>query len=196
MHNYQLVDTKLVGTAIIPEVALREAIVNALLHRKYSIPGSVKIALYDNRLEIFSPGNFPGLVDMNNLGDGTTYLRNPNLARNARRFGIIEKLGTGIRLILESCKKAGLKKPEFIEGADSVKVIFHFLPDEEKFSLEEDKLLALFNMREEVKVEDVQTYLNVSRNTATRRLTQLLENGHIKRIGKGPAVRYVKSNRT
>ena len=187
MHNNQLVDAKLAGTVIIPEVALREAIINALLHRKYSIPGTVKIALYDNRLEIFSPGNFPGLVDMNNLGDGTTYLRNPNLARNARRFGIIEKLGTGIRLILESCKKAGLKKPEFIEGADSVKVIFHFLPDEEKFSLEEDKLLALFNMREEVKVEDVQTYFTVSRNTATRRLGQLLENGHIKRIGKGPA---------
>ncbi len=190
MRNHQLAGTKLTGTTIIPEIALREAIVNALLHRKYSIPGSVKIALYDNRLEIFSPGNFPGLVDINNLGDGTTYLRNPNLARNARRLGIIEKLGTGIRLILESCKKAGLKQPEFIEGADSVKVIFYFLPDEEKFSLEEDKLLALFNMRAVVKVNDVQTYLNVSRNTASRRLGQLLEGGHIRRIGKGPAVKY------
>ena len=49
-------------------MVLREAIVNALLHRKYSIPGSVKIALYDDRLEIFSPGNFPGIIDINNLG--------------------------------------------------------------------------------------------------------------------------------
>lgn len=193
LHNYQLSDAKLEGTSIIPEVALREVIVNALLHRKYTIPGSVKIALYDNRLEIFSPGNFPGLVDMTNLGDGTTYLRNPNLARIARRFGLIEKLGTGIRLILESCKKAGLKKPEFIEGADSVKVVFHFLPDEEKFILDEDKLMALFHMHEEVKLDDVQTYLNVSRNTAGRRLSQLLQSGHIRRVGKGPAVRYVKN---
>lgn len=192
MRDYQLIGAKLQGTAMIPEIALREAIANALLHRKYSIPGAVKIALYDNRLEIFSPGNFPGLVDVNNLGDGTTYLRNPNLARIARRFGVIEKLGTGIKLVLESCRKAGLKRPDFIEGADSVKVVFHFLPAEEKFSVEADKLLALFNMREEVKVDDVQTYLNVSRNTATRRLKQLLENRSIKRIGKGPAVRYVK----
>lgn len=69
------------------------------------------------------------------------------------------------------------------------------MPDEEKFTLEEDRLLTLFNMRAEgeVKVEDVQMYLNVSRNTATRRLSRLIDNGDIKRIGKGPAVRYVKN---
>lgn len=61
-------------------------------HRKYWIPGAVKIALYDNRLEIFNPGNFPGLFDLSQLGDGTTYLRNPNLARLARRLGLVEKL--------------------------------------------------------------------------------------------------------
>ena len=113
-----------------------------LLHRKYWVLGAVKIALYDNRLEIFNPGNFPGLVDTNNLGDGTTYLRNPNLVRIARRFGIIEKLGTGIKLILESCKKADLKAPEFIEGADSVKIVFHFLPVKVSSSSEEDNLLV------------------------------------------------------
>lgn len=193
IRDYELIGTKLKGNAIVPEVALREAIANALLHRKYWIPGAVKIALYDDRLEIFNPGNFPGLVDLNNLGDGTTYLRNPTLARIARQFGIIEKLGTGIKLIIESCKKAGIKKPEFIESADSVKVVFYFLPDEEKFNLEEDKLLALFKMRDAVKIDEVQVYLNVSRNTATRKLKQLMESGLIKRIGKGPAVRYVKA---
>ena len=193
MHHYQLHDTKLQGKMLIPETALREAIVNALLHRKYSIPGSVKIALYENRLEIFNPGNFPGLFDITNLGDGTTYLRNPNLARIARRFGIIEKLGTGIRLILASCKQAGLKQPEFIEGADSVKVIFHFLPNAESFSSDEAQLLALFNMHEIIKIEDVQAYLHVSRNTASRKLSQLLKAGLIQRVGKGPAVRYLKT---
>ncbi|MDO8953886.1 MAG: ATP-binding protein [Gammaproteobacteria bacterium] len=192
IRNYQLTGVKLQGKTIIPEIALREAIANALLHRKYSIPGSVKIALYDDRLEIFSPGNFPGLVDLSNLGDGTTYLRNPHLARIARRFGIIEKLGTGIKLILESCKKSDLKRPEFIESADSVKIIFYFQPEEKNFSLDEDKLLALFTMREEVKLDEVQTYLSVSRNTATRKLNLLIKDKKIKRTGKGPAVRYSK----
>jgi len=52
------------------------------------------------------------------LGDGTTYLRNPLLARTARRFGIAEKLRIAIRLILESCNKVGIKRAEFIECAD------------------------------------------------------------------------------
>lgn len=191
MRDYKLTGTKLQGKLIVPEIALREVIVNALLHRKYWIPGAVKIALYDNRLEVFSPGNFPGLVALNNLGDGTTYLRNPHLVRIARRFGIIEKLGTGIKLILESCENAGLKKPEFIENADSVKVVFSFLPAVEDFHQDEEKLLALFAMHHEIKPRDVEAYLNVSRNTATRKLNQLIVKNKIKREGKGPTVRYV-----
>lgn len=191
IKEYQLFGAKLQGKMIVPEIALREAIINALIHRKYWIAGATKIALYDNRLEIFNPGNFPGLFDLNRLGDGTTFLRNPNLARIARRFGLVEKLGTGIRIIMESCHKVGLRKPEYIEGADSVKVIFHFLPEENIFSADDEKILKLFYMRNEVKLSDVAIYLNVSRNTATRKLNQLIELGKIARHGKGPAVQYV-----
>lgn len=190
-RDYRLLKTTLKGRKLVPEQALREAIANALIHKKYWIPGSIKIALYDNRLEIYNPGNFPGLFNVKNLGDGTTYLRNPSLARVARRFGIVEKLGTGIKLILESCHKAGIRNPEFVEGADSVKVIFNFLPLEDKKSTDMEKLLALFRMKNEVKVEDVEKYLNVSRNTATRKLNQLIKLDKIKRLGKGPAVIYM-----
>ncbi len=191
VKEYQLFGAQLQGKMVVPEIALREAIINALIHRKYWIAGATKIALYDNRLEIFNPGNFPGLFDLNRLGDGTTFLRNPNLARIARRFGLVEKLGTGIRAIIESCRKAGLRKPEYIEGADSVKVVFHFLPEENIFSADKEKILKLFNMRNEVKLSDVAMYLNVSRNTATRKLNQLIESGKIVRHGKGPAVQYI-----
>jgi ATP-dependent DNA helicase RecG len=191
-RDYQLSGTKLKGKIKVPEIALREAISNALIHRKYWIPGAIKIALYDNRLEIFSPGNFPGLFNTDRLGDGTTYLRNPNLARIARRFGIVEKLGTGIRLIFESCQKAKLKAPEFIEGEDSVKVIFTFSPADNRFASDDEKLLSLFEMRKEVRLNEVTKFLNVSRNTATRKLNQLIKSKKIKRLGKGPAVKYVK----
>lgn len=190
-RDYKLLKTTLKAKKIIPGVALREAIANALIHKKYQVPGSIKIAVYDNRLEIYNPGNFPGLIDLNDLGDGTTYLRNPALARIARRFGIVEKLGTGIRLILESCYKAGIRRPEFIEGADSVKVVFHFLPFDNKTSSDEEKLIALFEMKNEVKVEDAEKNLGVSRNTATRRLNKLIKAGKIRRLGKGPAVVYI-----
>lgn len=190
IRDYKLSGTKFKGKTIVPEEALREVIINALIHRKYSIPGATKIALYDDRLEIFSPGNFPGLIDPKCLGDGTTYLRNPTLARLARRLGIVEKLGTGIKLIFESCNKVNLKKPEFVEGADSVKVIFSFLPSEKEFESDTNKLMMLFDMRDEVKLVDVETYLDVSRNTATRKLNELIKMKKIYRIGKGPAVKY------
>ncbi len=192
IESYNLVGIKLKPKTIIPEEAFREAIINALLHRKYWIPGAVKVAMYDDRLEIFNPGGFPGLVDLNNLGDGTTYLRNPHLAKLARRFGLIEKLGTGIRLMKESCKASGIMPPKFIEGADSVKVIFYFLPDKNQSKPEEDILLDLFNTRNEVTVGEVEKYLGVSRNTATRKLAVLVKENKIMRIGKGPSVRYLK----
>ena len=70
------------------------------MNRKYWISGAVKIALFDDRLEIFNPGNFPGLVDTKHLVDGTTYLRNPVIARLMRRFGLIEKLGNYKQLFI------------------------------------------------------------------------------------------------
>ena len=190
MRDYKLLGAKLKAKMILPEIALRETIINAAIHRKYWIPGAIKIALYDNRLEIFNPGNFPGLFDLNQLGDGATYLRNPNLARLARRLGLVEKLGTGIALIFESCEKARIQKPEFIEGADSVKVIFNFVPANEEHISQEEKLMTLFSTQKEVKLSDVENCLGVSRNTATRKLNKLIESGKIRREGSGPSVRY------
>ncbi|HEU5280459.1 MAG TPA: RNA-binding domain-containing protein [Gammaproteobacteria bacterium] len=191
MREPRLFGTVMKGESMVPEVALREVIVNALVHRKYWISGAVKIALYDDRLEVFSPGNFPGLLDVNTLGDGTTYLRNPHLAHLARRAGLVEKLGTGIRMIFESCDKVNLIRPVFIEGADSVKVVFKFLPGKGKLMMDQEDLLALFNLKSEITLNDVASILNVSRNTATRRLNQLIADGKIERVGRGPAVRFV-----
>jgi len=192
IEGYKLTGVKLKPKTIIPKEALREAIINALLHRKYWIPGAIKVAMYDDRLEIFNPGSFPGLVDINNLGDGTTYLRNPYLAKLARRFGLIEKLGTGIRLMKESCKASGIMPPVFIEGTDSVKVVFYFLPDKRKDESEQKALLSLFDARNTVTISEVENYLGVSRNTATRKLNLLIKAHKIKRIGKGPSVKYLK----
>jgi len=188
-RHFQLKGVALKGKAMIPEAALREAIINALMHRKYFIPSAVKIALYDDRLEIFSPGAFPGLVDINNLGDGTTYLRNPHLTKIARRMHLIEKLGTGIRLIFDVCKKAGLREPRYVEDGDYVKVIFSFVPRLDQRD-DEKALLDLLDMKGELSIQDVVEHLGVSRNTATRKLSVLLEQGLIERRGKGPSVRY------
>jgi len=73
IRDYKLHGVRLQGKSPVPDNALREAIINALIHRKYSIPGAVKISLYEHHLNILNPGCFPGLVDLENLGDGTTF---------------------------------------------------------------------------------------------------------------------------
>lgn len=154
------------------------------------LTGAIKIALFENRLEIFNPGSFPGLVDINNLGDGTTYFRNPVIGKIARRMEYIEKLGSGINVIFESCKVAGLRAPEFYEGADSVKIIFYFSTEMSVMNSDEENILKLFSRCSEVTISDIMKFLNVSRNTATRKLSKLLDSGKIDRTGKGPAVKY------
>jgi len=189
-RDYKLHGVRLVGKMPIPMAALREVITNGLMHRKYTIPGALKIALYKDRLEIFSPGALPGLVDINHLGDGTTYLRNPHIAKLARRLKLLEKLGTGIKLIFDECQAHGVKKPEYYEDGDFVKVIFNFQPSIGENDKDEDVILKLMNMHQEVTVGDIIKLLNISRNTATRKLTALMGKGLIVRKGRGPAVRY------
>ena len=188
--HYELRGVKLTGQIPVPKEAIREAIINSLLHQKYTIPGAMKIAIYDNRIEIFNPGCFPGLVDINSLGDGTTYLRNPTLVRLAYQVKLIEARGTGIRLIYESCKKAGIKKPVYHEEGDFVKVIFYFEPDRTSHENEETALRAFMKLQQNVTAQQVANFLSVSRNTAIRKLNCLMDSKHIKKTGKGPSVKY------
>ena len=188
--NYELLGVKLSGKIPVPIEAIREAIINALLHRKYNIPGAIKIAVYDDRVEIFNPGCFPGLVDINSLGDGTTYLRNPNLVRLAYQLRLIEVRGTGIRLIYESCKKAGIKKPIYHEEGDFVKVIFYFAPDITSYDNERSAILAFITLQHTVSAKQVADFLSVSHNTAIRKLNLLVGSKHIRKIGKGPTTKY------
>ena len=190
-RNYQLDGVRLKGSLPIPEIALREAIINGLIHRKYSIPGAVKIAIYDDHLDILSPGSFPGLVDLNNLGDGTTFLRNPHIARLAHKIGLVEKLGSGIRLIFDSCKKAELKQPVYQEGNDTVKITFYFEKETTKNSTDEELIFSLIKTQKELSIQDICQTLKISRNTATRKMNLFVEEKKLVRTGKGPSVRYL-----
>ena len=183
---------QLKGKHLIPPEALREALINALIHRKYSIPGAIKFGLFEDRLEIFSPGSFPGMISIKNLGDGTTFLRNIIISRIARKMRLIEKLGTGIRLIYDSCKKEGLKLPEYNEDGDFVKVTFFFQKAVTDISISTDIIFSLIEEKGVIKPRDLESHFNVSRSTISRKLRSLVENGSLKRFGKGAGVFYRK----
>jgi ATP-dependent DNA helicase RecG len=189
-RDLKLKKMQLKGTPPIPAEALREGIINALIHRKYSIPGAIKIALYDDRLEIFSPGAFPGLISISNLGDGTTFLRNLVVARIARKMRLMEKLGSGIRLIFDSCRKYEIRQPEYNESGDFVKLTFYFERVPKTSELPEGIILDMARAAEMIRPSEISSEYNVSRNTISRRLDGLVKKKKLVRYGKGAGIYY------
>jgi ATP-dependent DNA helicase RecG len=97
----------------IPEVALREAIVNAVAHRDYFEKGAnVMVEVFDNRVEISNPGGLPKGLNSEDFGT-RTLARNPLIAALLNRAGYIEKLGTGVPRIRQFMEAAGLPQPHF-----------------------------------------------------------------------------------
>ena len=110
-------------TTLIPEFAWLESIVNAVTHRSYSIGGDhVRVELFDDRLEVNSPGRLPGLVRLENIRS-TRFARNPRIARALSDLGYGRELGEGINRMFEEMNRAGLPDPIYDQGPASVKVI-------------------------------------------------------------------------
>lgn len=117
-----------VDSPLFPPVALREALVNAFVHRDYSIPGgAVSVAVYDDRLEIWSDGRLPfGLTTDELVKEHLSRPRNPLIAEGFFRRGLVERWGRGTQKIIELCVLAGHPAPQFVEQAGAVGV--RFLP--------------------------------------------------------------------
>lgn len=117
-----------VDEPLFPPVALREALVNAFCHRDYSqAGGAVSLAIYDDRLEIWSSGGLPFGIKVEDLKqDHLSRPRNPLIAEVFYRRGLVERWGRGTQKIVELCLRAGHPEPEFLEVAGAVGV--RFLP--------------------------------------------------------------------
>jgi predicted HTH transcriptional regulator len=121
-------NVNLPGILEIPEIALEEAVVNALVHRDYFIDSSIRIFVFDDRVEIISPGKLPNTATIENIKQGIQIARNPILLSFVPKLKIpYHGIGSGIRRMIAECRKAGIKEPEFIEDVNlqEFKVIFY-----------------------------------------------------------------------
>ncbi len=120
-----------------PIVAVREAITNALAHRDYSISGQkVAVRVFDDRLEVESPGGLAGPVTLENLGQ-KRYSRNPLLARLMYELRLIEEMGTGIRRMRRALAEIGSPPPRFETDASSFIAVLPARPQPEPVQSEE-----------------------------------------------------------
>ena len=110
-----------------PLEALREAVINAVVHRDYMRTGrDIRVGIYDNRIEIISPGELPATFSVDDIGNNDfSELRNHVLGRVFSELKLIEGWGLGFKKIIRLCEQHGIDRPEFIEEAQNFKVIFH-----------------------------------------------------------------------
>lgn len=106
----------------IPTRSIREMIINAVTHRNYMLDSSIQVAVYDDRVEVTSPGMLYGSLDIASIKAGRSETRNRTIARVFDKMHLIESWGTGIRRILEDCAHAGLPEPDFSEVGDAFRV--------------------------------------------------------------------------
>lgn len=111
---------------IYPTVVLREALVNAVVHRNYSIIGSkIRVLMFSDRIEFHSPGKLPNTVTIDKMKIGVSYSRNPFLVKYMENLRYIDQLGRGIPMIIKNMKNLGAREPELKEiGEEFVLTIY------------------------------------------------------------------------
>ena len=106
----------------LPTEAIREAIVNAVTRRNFLDRACVQVAVYDDRVEVTSPGMLYGGLTIEQIKEGGSKIRNRCIAEVFSRMRIIESWGTGIKRMFSSCREYGIRDPELLEIGDSFRV--------------------------------------------------------------------------
>ena len=170
-----------------PIIAIREAIVNALVHRDYSIHTEgmpIQIIMFEDRMEIHNPGGLYGRIRVDQLGKIQPDTRNPVLASSLEVLGITENRYSGIPTIKKEMKKYNLREPEFLDERGNFVVKFYkeiIQNDVEEIVDEEINNLLLFCKTPRTR-QEICNYLGLSSVTYAiqKHIMPLVERGKIK----------------
>lgn len=188
-----------------PLPVVREAIVNAIAHRDYSIRGDgIRVLMFNSRMEIYSPGRLPGHVTLENLKD-ERYSRNEAIVAILSDLGFIERLGYGIDRMIAAMTEAGLPAPDFEETPAGFKVtlqsrgaeLVSSQPAQQPWShlfLNERQEAALAYVQRNGRItnSEYQSLVpDVSAETIRRDLADLVEKNLLLRIGEKRATYYI-----
>jgi len=164
-----------------PVPALREMLLNALIHRNY-MGAPIQLRVYDNKLTLWSHGTLPDGITLDKLTKPhSSYPRNPILAEACFRGGYIDSWGSGIMKIIDSCKMAGLPTPMIEEDGGGIIVrLFkdkYSVEELEKIGLNERQIKAVLYVKKKGKItnKEYQEINTVAKPTATRDLAELTD---------------------
>lgn len=180
-----------------PEVAVREALLNSLVHRDYSFSASTLVSVYADRMEFVSIGGLVPGIDIDDIMMGVSVCRNPNLANVFYRLQLIEAYGTGIRKIF-SAYKGMIVQPTIEKTSNAFKIILPSTTAEPTVTVVEPNenervIMQLAARNEGVTRADVEKTLKVSPSTASRVIRSMVKDGRLISTGSARNTKYFKA---
>jgi ATP-dependent DNA helicase RecG len=177
---------------LIPKEAFWEALANAMVHRVWDINSYIQIAMFEDRIEINSPGGLPdGTTEAEYLLGNISVLRNPIIAGVFNRLHIIEKFGTGIARINKEYRSC-MAKPAFHISENRIRIVLPVM-DMDKLELSDDEQLvySLFKEGPERSRRDIDTATGFDKAKTIRILNNLVRKNILRKEGGGIAVTYI-----
>ena len=177
----------------ISEAAFREAIANALIHRVWDVDSQIRVSMFDDRIEIVSPGGLPsGITEEEYLAGKLSVLRNRNLANVFYRLGFVEIFRTGITRIKQLYAEA-LIKPNFEVSENAIKITLPIF--EKNVDLTEDEIVIYKLLSKTIlkPISEVAPYVPFGKSKTTKLLKEMCQKGVITVEGKGKGTKYIIS---
>lgn len=176
---------------LVPEDAWLEGIVNAAVHRSYSMAGDhIRVEIFDDRIEISSPGRFPGLVDLDDPLQTMRFARNPRIARVCADLRLGQELGEGIRRMFEEMRQAGLTDPVYRQTSGSVELQLLAEPVDRRLEARlpghSRAIARTLRSVGRMSTGEVTEALGISRPVVQKELNALKEAGIVEWVGKSP----------
>lgn len=174
----------------IPEEAFREAIANALIHRCWDMEAHIRVAMYEDYVEVTSPGGLPkGLTKEEYLQGQVSILRNPIIGNVFFRLHHIERFGTGVRRINNAYTSSEVK-PKFEVFENSIKVVLPVIREQLSVSEDEKIVYRVFTGNRKLTSSQVVNLTGFGKTKVYQLLKSMVEQGYIRVEGQGRATRY------
>lgn len=171
-----------------PPAALREAIVNAVAHADYSVKGApIRVSVFDNRIEVSSPGLLPVGLTVQDIRQGVSKVRNRVIARVFHELNLVEQWGSGIPRMTQACRAAGLVEPEFEELGGQFRVTMRFdTSPASTADAVDQRIIQLISGTDGLSTSVIADGIGLSPRATRTRLARLVDRGLLFLVGSGP----------
>ena len=175
----------------IPEASFREAIANGLIHRVWDVEAQIRVLMFDDRVEVISPGGLPsGITAEEYLSGKLSVLRNRNLANVFYRLGFVEIFGTGITRIKQLYEE-GLIKPSFEISENTIKIVLPVFEKDLYLTENEKAIYKLLSKNMLKPISEIAPYAPFGKSKTTQILKDMEQKGVIIIEGNGRGTKYV-----